>query len=273
MRGCREEELIFGPAWPSQPQAPEPKDAFEMGKQHLDFLPAATSRLVFRRRGESPGNVSGVFMQITRNLAGDRIRAATRLKFANVAVLLAGAVEACAFGGDVGPWGSVSAPELDQLFASRARISVPFGIEGEVGARKRSVHPSGLVEDGNVRRSLLLFDEPRQALGRTIGTVGGQILRLQAEAILRSLEHGASRANLGLANCARGFNIDNHPVVGVDQIIGGVGKKGMALVRPRPLRRWIGRRNELRRHSRRRAESGIVQRRKVPRAPLGRPCP
>ena len=129
MRGRREEEFVFGPAWPSQPQAPEPKDAFWMGKQHLDFLPAATSRSLYGRRCESPGNVSGVFVQITRNLAGDRIRAATRLEFTNAAVLLAGAIEARAFGGDAGPWGSVSAPELDQLFARRARISVPFGIE------------------------------------------------------------------------------------------------------------------------------------------------
>src|SRR5947208_1013422 len=77
------------------------------------------------------------------------------------------------------------APELDQLFASRARISVPFGIKSEVGARKRPVRPGGLVEDGNVRCDLLLFDEPSQALGRTVGAVGGQIIRLQAEATLR----------------------------------------------------------------------------------------
>jgi len=36
--------------------------------------------------------------------AGDRIRAATRLEFANVAVLLGGKIETRAFGGDAGPW-------------------------------------------------------------------------------------------------------------------------------------------------------------------------
>ncbi len=63
-----------------------------MGKQHLDLFPAATSAHVFRRRGESPGDVAGIFVQITRNLAGDRIRAATRLEFTNVTILLAGAI-------------------------------------------------------------------------------------------------------------------------------------------------------------------------------------
>jgi hypothetical protein len=63
------------------------------------------------------------------------IRAATRLEFTNVTILLAGAIEARAFGGDAGPRGSVDAPELDQLFASRARVSVSFGITSEVGTR------------------------------------------------------------------------------------------------------------------------------------------
>jgi len=70
-----------------------------MGKQHLDFLPSATSSLIFRSRGESPGNIAGILVQITRNLAGDRIRAATRLEFTNITILLAGAIEECAFGG------------------------------------------------------------------------------------------------------------------------------------------------------------------------------
>jgi hypothetical protein len=52
-------------------------------------------------------------------------------------------------------------------------------------------------------------------------------------------------------------------VVGIDQIIGGVSKEGMALVRPRPLRCRVGPRDEFRRHRRRRAESGIVQRREI----------
>jgi hypothetical protein len=130
----------FSAAWPPQPQAPEPEDSLEVGKQHLDLFPAAASSLIFRCRGESPGNVASLFVQITRNLAGDRIRAATRLEFTNVTILLAGAREACAFGSNAGPRGSVGAPELDQLFATRARISIPFGIKWEVGARKR---PSG----------------------------------------------------------------------------------------------------------------------------------
>jgi hypothetical protein len=87
------------------------------------------------------------------------------LEFTNVTIVFTGTIEACAFGRDAGSWRSVSAAELDQLLASRARISVPFGIESEVGTRKGPVRPCGLVKDGNVRRDLLLFDEPSQTLG------------------------------------------------------------------------------------------------------------
>jgi hypothetical protein len=62
-------EFVFGTAWPPQPQAPEPKDAREVGKQHLNLFPAATSSLIFRCRGESPGDVAGIFVQIRWNLA------------------------------------------------------------------------------------------------------------------------------------------------------------------------------------------------------------
>jgi hypothetical protein len=92
LRSRREKEFVFGAAWPPQPQAPEPKDALEVGKQHLNLFPAATSSLIFRCRGESPGNVAGIFVQITWNLAGDRVRAATRLEFTNVTIRLAGAL-------------------------------------------------------------------------------------------------------------------------------------------------------------------------------------
>ena len=95
-----------------------------MGKQHLNLFPAATSSLIFRCGRKSPGDVAGIFVQITRNLAGDRIRTATRLEFTDVAILLAGAIEACAFGGDAGSWGSVGAPELGQLFVDLSKTGM-----------------------------------------------------------------------------------------------------------------------------------------------------
>jgi hypothetical protein len=52
-------------------------------------------------------------------------------------------------------------------------------------------------------------------------------------------------------------------VIGVDQIIVGVGEERMSLVLRCPLRRRIGRGNELRRRRRGRAEGGVIKRRQI----------
>ena len=94
MRGRCEQELVLGAAWPTQPQSPQPQDALEMCEQHLDLFPTAASELKFRRVGEGPRDISRVFIDVPRNLARDIIRAAPRFEFADVAILLAGAITA-----------------------------------------------------------------------------------------------------------------------------------------------------------------------------------
>jgi hypothetical protein len=72
-----------------------------------------------------------------------------------------------------------------------------------------------------VRSDLLLLDEPSQAIRRSLGAVGGQECGLDAEARLGSLQHCARRSDLGLPNGPRRLDVDDHTVVGVDQIVGG----------------------------------------------------
>jgi hypothetical protein len=43
-----------------------------MGEQHLDFLPTATSLHVLRSCGVRTSHVASVFLQIPRDLAGER---------------------------------------------------------------------------------------------------------------------------------------------------------------------------------------------------------
>jgi hypothetical protein len=105
--GGGKKELVSCPVWTPQAQASEPKDSFEMGEQHLNLFPKTTGSLVFGRCGESASDVSSVLVQITRDLAGDRVRAALRFEFADVAIQFAGAIEPCALGRDATPWGCV----------------------------------------------------------------------------------------------------------------------------------------------------------------------
>ena len=122
-----------------------------MCEQHLDFLSPATGLQVLRSCGVRTGHVAGVFVQIRRDLAGKSVRAALWFGPAGVAIQFAGAIESCALGCDAASWGGVGASELDKLFARRARVTVAFGVEGEVGAGERAVGSVGLVEDRDVR--------------------------------------------------------------------------------------------------------------------------
>ena len=72
----------------------------------------------------------------------------------------------------------------------------------------------------------MLLDEPAEHLGRTVGAICGEPFRIEAEAILYTLDHRASRADLCLANGARGLDVDNHPELRIDEIVVGVGEKG-----------------------------------------------
>ena len=103
------------------------------------------------------GHVAGVFVQIPRDLASDCVGAATRLDLADVAIQFAGAIEPCALGCDAASGNGVGASELDKLFARRARVTVAFGVEGEVGAGERAVGSVGLVEDRDVRGNVFLL--------------------------------------------------------------------------------------------------------------------
>ncbi len=178
--GRREQELVLRAAWTTQPQPPELQDALEMGEQHFDLFPTAAGDLKSRRGGKGPRDITGVFVDIPRNLARDIIRAALRLEFADVAILLARAVTACAVSADAGARRGVGASKLNQFFTRRTGVAVCIRMPREVRARERAVGSRRVVKDRNVRRDLLLLDEPRQVLRPAIGCVGGEIAGLEA---------------------------------------------------------------------------------------------
>ena len=63
--GC-ERELILSTAWAAQPKPAKPQNAFEMGKQHLNALAAATRLLESLGLGQCASDIAGVLMQIAR---------------------------------------------------------------------------------------------------------------------------------------------------------------------------------------------------------------
>jgi len=207
---------------PFGPLRREAQDPLETGEQYLDFLPTATGLHVFWSCGVPTGHVASIFMQIPRDLAGKSVRTALGFEFADVAIQFAGAIESCALGCDAASGNGVGASELDQLFARGAGVTVALRVECEIGPGERAVGSVGFVEDRDVRSGRLLLDQPSQALRRPVGAVGGQECGLHAEARLGSLQHCARRSDFRLANGPRRLDVDDHTVVGVDQIVGAM---------------------------------------------------
>ena len=89
-------------------------------------------------------------------------------------------------------------------------------------------------------------NDPGQELSRAVGRIGGEVLRLEPQALLGPIYHGLSSNDLIISARWRRFDIDNDGVLGIDQIIEPIAELH-ALVRFRsPRRAGIGRRDHLR---------------------------
>jgi len=117
----------------------------------------------------------------------------------------------------------------------------------------------GFVEHWDVRLDPVLIDQPVQHLGRSMGGVADQLGRIEIEVRERALDHALCRQHLGLTDRRRRFDIDNNRVVGIDQVVGRIGKERWTSVRRGPPCRQIGRCDELGRHLGRGPKRGIIE--------------
>ena len=85
------------------------------------------------------GHVAGVFIKVSRDLAGDRVRTALGFEFADVAIQFAGAIESCALGCDAASGNGVGSSELNQFFARRTGVTVVLGVKDEIGPGERTI--------------------------------------------------------------------------------------------------------------------------------------
>src|SRR5437879_1644152 len=91
-----------------------------------------------------------------------------------------------------------------KFLSRRTMVGVSLGIVSEIAAREGAILSRRLVDDRDVRRDLLVLDEPVQHRRRSVGGIRNEPLRLETKALLGSLQHGPRRADLGLAHGAWG---------------------------------------------------------------------
>ena len=128
----------------------------------------------------------------------------------------------------------------------------------QVAPREGAIVALRLVKHGDVRRDVLL-DQPVQHRSHPVSGISDKPLRLETKALFGPFNHGLCCAYLGLANGARSLDINDDTELHVDEIVVGVREECRPLVGDGPLRRWIGRRDELRDNVAGRAPRRIVE--------------
>ncbi len=182
-----------------------------------------------------------------------------RLQGATAAVVGAGAIADRVVLRRPGARNLEGPPAVLQQLARRTGVGVCLVVVGEVVAGEGPVLALGLIEDRDVGLDALLVHQPLKHLGRAVGGVGGQTLGPQAQAFLGALDHGSAGCQLALAHGGGRFDVDDHRVIQVDQVVGAVGEAGRSRLRGRPAGGRIGERQVLGRHLRGRAERLLVQ--------------
>src|SRR5947199_839642 len=154
------------------------------------------------------------------------------------------------------------AARSEQL-AAWAVIDIPCRIKAEVGTREGAVLPVRPVKHRDMWCDALLFDKPVQHRSRTVSGIARKPFRLETKALLCSIDHGPSGADLSLANGAGCLNVNDDAKLHVDEVVVGVSKKCRSFVRSGPLCRGIGWRDELRDHVAGRAPCLVVEGRQI----------
>lgn len=90
-----------------------------------------------------------------------------------------------------------------------------------------------------MRLDPLLVHEPMQHLGRAVGPVSRQPLRLETKALSGTLQHGAGCAHFGLPYGSGGLHVHDHSGREVDKVVVRIGKERGTAHGPGPLGRRV----------------------------------
>src|SRR6202011_5050117 len=233
-----QDKFILGASWATKSKPTKPQDALKMREPHLNLL-ALTSRLLKPfGASERPGNVAGMLMDIARDLARWFFWTALRFERTYIAVELAGAIQK--------RLALMHGATRPKPLPAWAVGKVACRVISKVAPREGAIIPLRLIEHRDMWRDALLLDQPVQHRSCPVSGIADKPLRLEAEVLFGPFDHGLRSADLGLPNRAGGLDVNDNAELHVDEIVVGVREECRPLVGTGPLRRGIGRRDELR---------------------------
>src|ERR1700722_1958147 len=196
-----------------------------------------------------------MLMDVARNLARWFFWTTLWFEWAYIAVELAGAIQK--------RLALMDRAARPKPLSARAVVDVAGRVISKVAAREGAIIPLRFIEHRDMWRDPFLLDQPVQHRSRPVSGIPDKPLWLEAEALFGPFDHGLCRADLGLANGAGGFDINDDAELHVEEIVGGIREECRSLVRPGPLRRRVGRRDELRDNVAGRIPRRIVEGRQI----------
>jgi len=156
-----------------------------MCKQRLDAFSVMTRSLECLGLGQRPSNVTGLLVDAARHPPERCLWAALRFQQTATAVAHAGHIQKCL--------PIVDQPARREGLAGRADVHIALLVEREVYPAERPILTLRLIDHRDVRRNLLIVDEPVEVCPRSVGRIGRVPLGLEIEAFLGALDHGLCR--------------------------------------------------------------------------------
>ena len=126
-----------------------------------------------------------------------------------------------------------------------AAVLVGVLVPLELGSRERVVLATGVVEDGHMRRDVLLLDHPVEHRRHAVGGVADEALGSEAEAFCDPLDHRLGRFDLLCPMRGRRLDVHDDPGLQIDEVVGRVGVGGRPARSRGPPGGWIGQRDVL----------------------------
>src|SRR6266545_1004869 len=231
-------ELVAGTGKAAQAHALEAVMRLQMRKAHLDSLPLITRFEECLRLHLAASDVAGSLVDVPHDPARWHVWTAS---------LLQRAIPAARHGCKVADRMIAMDPTARcQRFARWTNVNVASAVELELRSRERAVVPPAHVPNRDVRDDAGAGDEGQEPAD-PVGRVSREPLGAKLEAVPRTLDHCAGRRDLVIGARRCRLDIDNDGVLDIDQIVEAVAEQDALVGLGSPGRRWIARRNHLRR--------------------------